>query len=228
MFYLQKNRKLFYECDSCQEAIKIYDKSGQEHVTNHFDTMTSWVEIAKSFLGYGYRVSFNKMYDDYSNSGNEEEWVKNRIKSNYPGTIDDIKIDDAFDAFLKFSGKIYSLGNLIPVGYNPGRIRRNDRWDVKLNWIYEIVFLKKKMDNCDNRKNAWNTFIGKMSWEEYIDKYFLNDYVKEKDKRPLDPIEFPQKPCVDTWIKFLSYYTDKIEKREKRVLKKINLQNIAD
>lgn len=214
-FLYKKYQQMFYECDSSPQVIKMYEDSERPHCINRYDTMTSWLEFAKAFLGYGYNDGLSKIYEDYENEckvRSEKEWICERIKNAYKA--DNEKIYKAYEAFDKFSKYVYTIGNFIPVGYNPLPIRRNDRWDVKLKWIKETVFDKTELDEKKARKEAWEEFTKGISWKEYIKKFHLEDYVDEEDN-PILPKSFPQ--SIDEWIDFFEEVSSKIKNRGENI-----------
>ncbi len=204
----------FYECDSCKKAKVLYNITKQEYSTDHFDTMTSWKEFTKAFLGYKYNDSFERVLEDYDKAEDKDKWIKSCIERNFVKDNPE-KQEKAYSAFLAFSEKIYTVGNIIPVGYNPGPKRNNDHWDVKQKWIKETVF-ENKPDLQERRENAWIAFRGDLDWNGFKEKYFLICY--EDD----EVLQFPQK--IDEWIEFFNTISNKIEARENAMKVYLNLE----
>ncbi len=197
--------KLFRELDSSKEAVEIYDKTDQLHGTEHYDTMTSWVQFAKEFLGFGYNDPFPEIYKEYKRHDDKEKWVKERIKICWG--VGDEEAQNALALFSEFSKNIYSVGNIVPVGYNPGKTRRNDRWELKQPWIHQTYFNETNFDKSENRRNAWNEFIGHSGWDDYREKYFLVD-IECSQAYPSD---------INSWKKFFKDTADNIKKRQERI-----------
>ncbi len=233
----KSNPKWFIEFDSGKKAIEIYDKTLQSHNTNRYDTITSWIEFAKTFLGFSYGDGINlieKDFDCYSknhpmNHSEEhdvyKEWVKSRIKKAYFTTKENT-VNQAYNSFLAFSKAVYSIGNIVPVGYSPKPIRRNDRWDCKIQWIHDMYFTKSDDDTNIRRSEEWKKFLGEITWEKYIEKYFLQDFVGEKYE-VIKPASFPIQ--LSDWIVFFDKTSSRVKKRENRIISISNcLQNSED
>jgi hypothetical protein len=224
----KSNPKCFYECDSSKVAVKMYNNTGQLHSTEKYDTITSWLEFAKTFLGFKYSDGINVLQNSFDSFCKENKvegdryWTINRINKTYPG-IDEEGVNKAYQSFLNFSESVYSIGNMVPVGYSPKPIRRNDRWDCKIQWIYNVCITGREKDDVERRSNKWKEFLGKVTWKRYVEMYFLQDFLGE-NYDVVEPKDFPK--SISDWTDFFNDTRERVAGREKRILN--YLQNYED
>ena len=217
----KSNPKWFYECDSSKVAVEMYSNTGQRHSTEKYDTITSWLEFAKTFLGFKYTEGINVLQNSFDSFCKEnkvegdryKKWTINRINKTYPGT-DEEGVNKAYQSFLNFSESVYSIGNMVPVGYSPKPIRRNDRWDCKIQWIYNVCITGREKDDVERRSNKWKEFLGKVSWERYVEMYFLQDFLGE-NYDVLKLRDFPK--SISEWTAFFDDTWKRVAKREERI-----------
>lgn len=235
--------KYFAECDRSKKAKEFYKRTDQPSNGN-YDTMTSWISFACSYLGFRnaenmadsyfqeYKGNIEKLFSEKEWKNRDHDWVDEQLKTNCNN-------QDAFDEFLRFSEMVYTVGNLIPVGYNPRPRGLNDRWDIKMKWIQDTFFDEKgdlkeifsfmkdreEKNLSDNEKEAWKEFFAKINntaddntgslWDRYINVYHLNTYIENGKVCRFndDPNGIVTPRSIKTWSDFFRNVTNCINNR---------------
>ena len=235
----------FYECDRSKKVIEIYNKTNQMH-NDHFDTMTSWCTFANKFLGFRSIATMSENYfkqdrdDDKQDRDDERKWLQDRINKVHKTCNENV-----IEAFICFSKWCFTIGNFVPVGYNPVPRGEKDRWDIKLKWIKDTFFdeeqkLKPEDEyrlkpgiTYEKQKYCWAEFWSLLEkkpkaeketeWKRYIEQYCLEAYIESESGEISMLISekngkiTPQD--IDGWKDFFLNVSERIQKRGAALLK---------
>lgn len=133
------------------------------------DTMNSVQNALNLAVGANSLYKFVNKYYSCKNNDVDELGIKKDIK------IKDIYAEKIWKEIVQYIDWYHTLGNfvLVPAGFNNWRGRRNeikDFWDLSLNYLKE-----------NGTKINVKGIFDKSKFNEYINYFFLWDYVEHKD-----------------------------------------------